>query len=1198
MATGLKYQPDSENHYQVEDMEDEFSSSLVPDEEYIPNAEVDLETEEISKTENSEGAFGEGKLQTLSVGNVSKLPVNNKQQNSSRKSSAWSRLSFAEGARDIDSVVSDQLRTFEVYPTGKRPGFTNFTKTSHYTILTFLPLGLFEQFHQVSNLYFLLNCIIAFIPDVSPITPVSALIPLLFVLTVALFKIGYEDWKRHQADARDNAAPVTILEGGEWVTIKSQDVQVGDIMKVQRGDALKADVIVMSSDDPDGVAFIETAQLDGETNVKPKKSCTETSHITEKSQFLLPEEEMRLSIDPPNDKLYRWEGVLYYHGEACPLNLKNAIWRGSSIRKTEWAFVCAVYVGHETKQGMNLKKRTTRKMSLMLVKLNIVLALIFLFKNVLIVFLAGLSVDWADRNESHWYVRHFIDLYSKAYLMGMNYMTYFILFSFMIPISLFVTVEMCKACQIILMSFDQEMMHWVPEKSEWVPCRPKTSDLNDQLALVKYIFTDKTGTLTENIMKYVEGVTASTTLLPSGDRKWMPHQSDNINLVGESCDITASRAFDGGFQSNRFGEASDTARFLAAISLCHTVVPFENKKTGEFTFEGSSPDEVALVKCARDNSFVLTKRTAKVATIRVNDTDYTYDVVEELEFTATRKMMSIVLKDRYDELFIISKGADSSITVRLQPGNLSQTDKETIDSHLIKSAQAGLRTLCLAWKQIPMSTYDSWRREYLLYIQSVEKSDEKYDALCDKLENDLNIIGLAAYEDKLQDGVPDTIRFFMKSNIVVWMLTGDKLETGIEIGNNCGLADGCKVFSINLVKEQTREYHADTSFEERRKNCIQFVKRKMEEAIKEAKQEPIVLAIDGLALDHSMTVEELTPIFVELSSLIKSAMCCRLTPAQKGQIVDLFKRKSNETTLAIGDGANDATMITASDVGIGIIGLEGSQAELASDYAISRFRHLKRLVAVHGRYSLYRNSMCIGFSFYKNMFLVVPQIPFAFSCAFSGMSLYDGWLLTIKNTAFTFLPPFFMGCFDKDIPEEVLEDPISGPQLLSELGKKGSYRVGVKMMFPWYLAAFVHGVMVYVIALGYLEYEDTDVSGGKVSGLYTTGTSIFSCVVVTVCAKALIHIKQLSIIQFSGVLISILLVPITLLSLSAFEMFFGYSHMYLVAFYLMEDPKFYLFLIITSVGVLSVCDLNVLYIQKHKVCVDFFLKKTEMLIFY
>lgn len=125
------------------------------------------------------------------------------------------------------------------------------------------------------------------------------------------------------------------------------------------------------------------------------------------------------------------------------------------------------------------------------------------------------------------------------------------------------------------------------------------------------------------------------------------------------------------------------------------------------------------------------------------------------------------------------------------------------------------------------------------------------------------------------------------------------------------------------------------------------------------------LVVDGRTLAFCLLPNQ-EQMFLQLAQRCTAVLICRATPLQKATVVKLVKERLQALTLAIGDGANDVGMIQCADVGVGISGQEGMQAVMASDYALVRFRHLRRLLTVHGHWAYHRLSVMVLYFFYKN----------------------------------------------------------------------------------------------------------------------------------------------------------------------------------------------------------------------------------------
>jgi phospholipid-translocating ATPase len=232
---------------------------------------------------------------------------------------------------------------------------------------------------------------------------------------------------------------------------------------------------------------------------------------------------------------------------------------------------------------------------------------------------------------------------------------------------------------------------------------------------------------------------------------------------------------------------TQVAGFFTNLALCHTAMAAENDGVIEYTAQ--SPDESALVQAAADVGFVFKGKDRNVLRMRApgSDVDDQYELLEVLEFTSARKRMSVILRKLDDEgkLFLLIKGADNVIFDRLAPG-LDEIKQKT-NADLEMFASEGLRTLCLAYRMISEEEYSTWARNYHDALTSLDDREGKIADVSAQLEHSLTLLGATAIEDKLQDGVPETIADLKRAGIKVWVATGDKLETAIAIGYSTNL---------------------------------------------------------------------------------------------------------------------------------------------------------------------------------------------------------------------------------------------------------------------------------------------------------------------------------------------------------------------------------------------------------------------------
>ncbi|KAK3281984.1 hypothetical protein CYMTET_10263 [Cymbomonas tetramitiformis] len=480
----------------------------------------------------------------------------------------------------------------------------------------------------------------------------------------------------------------------------------------------------------------------------------------------------------------------------------------------------------------------------------------------------------------------------------------------------------------------------------------------------------------------------------------------------------------------------------------------------------------------------------------LKEVELSYEILAILEFNSTRKRMSLVCKAPDGKLILFCKGADSVIYERLKATD--NPYKDVTLEHLAEFASAGLRTLCLAYAEIDEKFFFEWQRKYLDAKTSMQDREAKVDAAAELIEKDLILLGATAIEDKLQEGVPDTIAQLAKAGIGLWMLTGDKVETAINIGFACSLLwnESSQYIIQTEVPEVEQIIASGASKAQINEKLVQVIHAQLKEALAEIgeteKTDPHAhnaVIIDGRALTFAL-MEECAQTFLALGKRCQSVICCRVSPRQKADVTMLVK-EDGMITLGIGDGANDVGMIQAAHVGVGISGQEGMQAALASDYAIGQFRFLGRLLLVHGRYSYKRIARMITYFFYKNVVFGFSLLWFNGLAYFSGQLIYDDVFSSTYNVLFTSLPVLAIGIFDQDVSPAMA---MAFPQLYKECSQNTYFTNKVKAV--WFLNGMYQSVLLTFCVLA--AYHGVLNTNGKIGGMVATGTALYTCIVITV----------------------------------------------------------------------------------------------------
>ncbi|KHN13465.1 Phospholipid-transporting ATPase 3 [Glycine soja] len=995
----------------------------------------------------------------------------------------------------------------------------NSISTTKYNFFTFLPKGLFEQFRRVANLYFLTISILSTTP-ISPVSPITNVLPLSLVLLVSLIKEAFEDWKRFQNDMSINNNTIDVLQDQKWESVPWKKLQVGDIVKVKQDAFFPADLLFLASTNADGVCYIETANLDGETNLKIRKALEKTW------DYMTPEKASEfkgeIECEQPNNSLYTFTGNLITQKQTLPLSPNQILLRGCSLRNTEYIVGVVIFTGQETKVMMNTmnvpSKRSTleRKLDKLILTLFATL-----------------------------FVMCFIGAVGSAIFVNKKYF----------------------------------YLHLDSSEEGSAQFNPKNR------FLVEYIFSDKTGTLTRNLMEffkcsiggevYGNGVTEIERGL--AERNGMKiEENRSPNAVHErGFNFDDARIMRGAWRNEPNPDVCK--EFFRCLAICHTVLPEGDESPEKIRYQAASPDEAALVIAAKHFGFFFYRRTPTMVYVRESHVekmgkvqDVSYEILNVLEFNSTRKRQSVVCRYPDGRLVLYCKGADNVIYERLADGN--NNIKKVTREHLEQFGSAGLRTLCLAYKELHPDVYESWNEKFIQAKSSLNDREKKLDEVAELIENDLILIGSTAIEDKLQEGVPACIETLQRAGIKIWVLTGDKIETAINIAYACNLINNeMKQFVISSETDEIREVEDRGDQVEIARFIKEVVKRELKKCLEEAQSSfqslrgpKLALVIDGKCLMYALD-PNLRVMLLNLSLNCHAVVCCRVSPLQKAQVTSMVKKGAQKITLSIGDGANDVSMIQAAHVGVGISGMEGMQAVMASDFAIAQFRYLADLLLVHGRWSYLRICKVVIYFFYKNLTFTLTQFWFTFQTGFSGQRFYDDWFQSLYNVIFTALPVIIVGLFDKDVSSSLSK---KYPQL---------YMEGIRnVFFKWKVVAIWAFFSVYQSLIFFYFVSSTNLSAknsaGKIFGLWDVSTMAFTCVVITVNLRLLMICNSITRWHYISVGGSILAWFLFIFIYSGISTPYDrQENIYFVIYVLMSTFYFYVMLFLVPVAALF-CD--------------------------
>ncbi|CAG5135254.1 unnamed protein product, partial [Candidula unifasciata] len=655
---------------------------------------------------------------------------------------------FSRHRRDLNRIVyidnhvlsSDEQVRATVYP-------DNTVVSSKYTLLTFLPKNLFEQFRRIANFYFLSVACIQFIID-TPVTPLTSTLPLIFVISVTAVKQGYEDWLRHQADNDVNTRRAVIIRNGKQVIARAMDIKVGDIVKVQRNEEFPCDLVMLSSEDALGQCFVTTANLDGETNLKTFTCLHETRHCSTPEE--LGKLRARITCKPHVADLYTFQGVMEVEGEPNSKSLgpENLLLRGARLKNTEFIFGCAVFTGKDTKMALNSKSKQT-KFSRVERKMNTFLVVFLVVLLLEAVLCTALKFLFETKHGVPWYVPRET---SKAKVVKVieNTLAFMILFNYIIPISLYVTIEMQKFLGSLFFSSDIGM--YDPTIDECA--QANTSDLNEELGQVEYLFTDKTGTLTENTMMFRRCCI--------GSRQFeVVDETFCERLDNGTIKVTSDVQF-----------TEEMYNFFKVLVLCHTVrvdrhlgqygdeTVWYNSTEEEYEYQASSPDEKALVEACCKYGIIYHGTSDGILRVSFHQEMKIFKLLHTLPFDPMRKRMSIIIQDENEQYYLLCKGAEVAILDRVVNGDIDR-----VQTLINEYAVLGLRTLAIAERKLSLEEFQEYHEKLRKAKTSLHRRDEMLAEVYNEIEQQLTLLGATAVEDKLQDQVPQTIEALRMAGI-------------------------------------------------------------------------------------------------------------------------------------------------------------------------------------------------------------------------------------------------------------------------------------------------------------------------------------------------------------------------------------------------------------------------------------------------
>lgn len=1011
--------------------------------------------------------------------------------------------------------------------------YTNKVNHCKYTPLNFLFKSFFNQLKRFTNLYFFIIAIAQSIKEISSVNPISTWIPVYVIFSISILRELYDEIKIFLEDKKINDRQYTLIRNGIKQTIKSKNIKVGDILVLKENDITPADIFLIKIDGDFQTCSIQSSNVDGSPDMKDIYPLNETKNFTNEEILNL---KGRVICNYPNRNLYYLSGKfdIYINGDKsngsfpAVLSNTNFIQYGTIINNDHDVYGVVCYTGPNTKIAMNTTTTSDSKWTKLENFIDNVSIIVFVFQIALTLLCGTLIAHFVTtRQHNIYYLRY--DLYpisSNLLFYIYTYMRFFLMSSTMIPISLKLTIDFCKFVYAFWITIDlklavdeystvtiedleeisENLNHEYDFPRKKVKPIVNNSSVIEDLGTIEYLFCDKTGTLTENEMIFKKlGI----------EREIYGHSLDADSIVSDEEFHEAVR------QRNEKVMLS-----IYCLAVCHSS-SFKNIKMAL----KNSHESTAILKTLYQLHFVI-QFEEHLVTIESQFHQLEkqeFEIIKIFRYSYERKRMSVIVRHcNTNKLYMFIRGAPDSISSITVNSHFN----DSFHNQVNQLGSLGLRLMGLAYKELDEEKVNSIIELYhqqeteTIYdsINPIPRSslNESLSIAIQAIERDVQLLGLAAVEDKLQDGVVEAIETLRQAGIKIWMLTGDILQTACNISFSSHLVTNDGPFiHINLESQSaSQQEETDSNLESLSLNEPVI---NHNEPIKHTDEDMKYLLdqIEGftnsllssqtyyIGIDNNYELlfsKQNSQQFLRIAMKAKSVICASATPDIKAQIVKLIKSQKKRT-LAVGDGGNDIPMIREAHVGIGLIGHEGKQAGASSDICLTKFKFLVRILLIHGRYAMHRSSFLTQFCFYKSALFSFIQLLYNFHNGYSVSSYFVDMNIITYNTLFTLLPVIFY-IQDKDICESSL---LLRPYLYSDC-QNGLF-CNRRTIFWWYARALYQSVILYFLSYWIYGISNYHMSDGSPRSLSECQQITFSSIVFIIILAVISESNYITILN-------------------------------------------------------------------------------------
>ncbi|KAL4487095.1 hypothetical protein ABPG72_001547 [Tetrahymena utriculariae] len=960
----------------------------------------------------------------------------------------------------------------------------NRIQTSKYNYITFIPQNLLLQFSKLANIYFLIIGIFQILPSITT-TEGKPIVytPLTVIVVISMIKDFIEDRKRRKQDQFENQSDTSRLniKTGQFEKVKWQELRIGEIIQVNLNERFPADILVLSTTNQYGISYIETKNLDGEVNLKQRQSCA--PNLFEDEQFIQNSNNLarfQFIYEDPNIRIHSFNGIMIDKQDADSqqnqylLSLQNICLRGCTLKRTHSLIGIVIYSGHDCK-SLKYANRGQYKFGTVEKLMNKMVLYVFVILVLISIFCASYYTIWykQKKDELPYLVINKNDIESHLVVsFFIRIPMWILLLNPFVPISLMVTLEIVKYLQGQLLSKDKNFVNSLSDELVEV----NSSNLTDQLGQVKYILTDKTGTLTANIMKF------KALSLNSVCYEYNYEQDKHGILMSQKLIDLLKNA-----EENQIEYEA-----LMCMNLCHELLI--EQQEGKRLYLGTSPDEECIMDfCIQIGIYLESVDEHKVMTIydSINNTRLQFKLIALHEYRSDIRKMSVLVQNLSTKQYkIYQKGSMNTIFDCCRQDQ--KNNMVLVEEHLNNFASNMLRTLCLSYRNLnenEITKFFDKRSKDLeggnLNIQEIN------DGIFAEIENEQILIGGTGVNDEFADQVVPTLSSLKQAGLKIWMITGDKRETALSIGIKSNIVE--QGIELKVIQDATDSVIND--------QLVINELKMYEEQLRQ--QQKLSIGLSGLTF-HGINMSKNTEIKQSFNYIMKhadSVLAYHFTPSQKKLLVDLVHTISpGQCVLAIGDGANDINMLQAADVGIGIRGKEGREAAKASDFSIAEFKHLNRLILYVGQEAYRKNSYLILFNFYKNQAWILVYFWINFYSGQSAQYVYDQWISQFFNLFYSSLPIIIYALFDEIHPSSQFFKVVQTDKNILESRPQDYKKFTNNLIFQqknfwkWFFYGSFHALIITYIS--FFSVGDNSDQQGRQSDIFCQGMLAFTCCVI------------------------------------------------------------------------------------------------------